>query len=150
MAKRFTGWHATGMLVAFFGIVIAVNVVMATMATGTFGGTVVDNSYVASQRYNDWLAAAREQESYGWAESIGRSGDRAELTVTAEAGPLAGARIEATAIHPLGRSEPIALRFEEIAEGVYRSREVLPEGRWLLQVEIESGNRTKRVRAELL
>ena len=36
------------------------------MAIGTFGGTVVDNSYVASQNYNRWLADADEQEALGW------------------------------------------------------------------------------------
>jgi nitrogen fixation protein FixH len=40
---KFTGWHMTTILVAFFGVVIAVNFFMARMAVGTFGGTVVDN-----------------------------------------------------------------------------------------------------------
>src|SRR3546814_2526847 len=61
--KRFTGRHAAMILVAFFGVVIAVNIVMASFALSTFGGTVVDNSYVASQHYNQWLARADAQRS---------------------------------------------------------------------------------------
>jgi len=61
MTKRFTGWHMTGILLGFFGIIVAVNFTMATLATRTFGGVVVQNSYVASQRYNEWLKAARAQ-----------------------------------------------------------------------------------------
>ncbi len=64
--KRFTGRHMAAIMFAFFGVVIAVNVTMATFATRTFGGTVVDNSYVASQKYNGWLAEARRQERLGW------------------------------------------------------------------------------------
>ena len=42
MAKEFTGRHMTAILVGFFGVVIAVNLTMASYATGTFGGVVVD------------------------------------------------------------------------------------------------------------
>ena len=44
MTRRFTGYHMTAILLAFFGIVVAVNLVMATLATRTFGGVVVENS----------------------------------------------------------------------------------------------------------
>ena len=54
MTKPFTGWHMTAILVGFFSTVIAVNVYMAHAAISTFGGTVVDNSYVASQEFNGW------------------------------------------------------------------------------------------------
>jgi nitrogen fixation protein FixH len=67
--KPFSGRHAAAILIAFFGVVIAVNVTMAMFATRTFGGTVVDNSYVASQKYNGWLAEARRQKQLGWTAS---------------------------------------------------------------------------------
>ena len=54
----FTGRHMTAILVAFFAVVIAVNFTMARFAMSTFGGKVVENSYVASQHYNVWLARA--------------------------------------------------------------------------------------------
>ena len=60
-AKRITGRTMTAILCAFFGVVIAVNILMATIATRTFGGVVVENSYVASQEYNGWLAQSRRQ-----------------------------------------------------------------------------------------
>ena len=56
----FTGRHITMILVAFFGVVIAVNLVMAHYASSTFGGVVVENSYVASQEYNQWLHEAAQ------------------------------------------------------------------------------------------
>jgi len=55
MTGRFTGWHMTFILVSFFAVVIAVNLTMAHFASSTFGGLVVENSYVASQKYDGWL-----------------------------------------------------------------------------------------------
>ena len=68
--KVFTGWHMTAILVGFFSTVIAVNVYMAHAAISTFGGTVVDNSYVASQEFNGWLAAAKKQQQLGWKTGV--------------------------------------------------------------------------------
>jgi len=42
--KPFTGRHMLAVLVGFFGVVIAVNFIMASYATSTFGGVVVENS----------------------------------------------------------------------------------------------------------
>src|SRR3546814_10033574 len=67
--RRFTGWHMTAILIAFFAAVIAVNMLMATVAVRSFGGTVVENSYVASQKFNGWLAQARAQRRLGWRRS---------------------------------------------------------------------------------
>jgi nitrogen fixation protein FixH len=55
-ASGFTGRHMAITIVGFFLVVIVVNLAMARMATSTFGGVVVENSYVASQHYNRWLA----------------------------------------------------------------------------------------------
>mgnify|MGYP001281167617 CR=1 FL=1 len=38
----FTGRHMATILIAFFGVVITVNIVMARFALSTFGGTVVE------------------------------------------------------------------------------------------------------------
>lgn len=58
-----TGRKVLAIAVAFFGVVIVVNVVMATRAVGTFPGLEVDNSYVASQTFDKDRAA---QVALGW------------------------------------------------------------------------------------
>ena len=50
--------HA-GHAVAFFGVIIAVNCVMACFANSTWSGLVVANGYVASQSFDKDLAKAR-------------------------------------------------------------------------------------------
>ncbi|MGP1283284.1 MAG: FixH family protein [Parasphingopyxis sp.] len=149
MTRRFNGWHMTAILVAFFGVIVVVNMTMATFATRSFGGTVVDNSYVASQRFNDWLEAARQQDELGWTEAVQRAGDHVAITVGGPEGPLGAATIRGIATHPVGRSDEVALTFSETSEGVYRSAETLARGRWLVRIEIVRGEERKRILVDL-
>ncbi|EQB08879.1 hypothetical protein L286_01110, partial [Sphingobium sp. HDIP04] len=66
----------TAILAAFFAVVIAVNMLMATVAVRSFGGTVVENSYVASQKFNGWLAQARAQQRLGWRDAVTLDAER--------------------------------------------------------------------------
>ncbi|QGP79189.1 FixH family protein [Sphingobium sp. CAP-1] len=141
MIRRFTGWHMTGILVAFFAVVIAVNLVMATIAVRSFGGTVVDNSYVESQKFNHYLAQARAQDRLGWRDDMALDEQRhVILTLTdARGAPVAGAGIAAVAEHPLGRAPDIALAFHETTPGHYASAASLPAGRWQVRASIDQG-----------
>ena len=133
MVRRFTGWHMTGIITAFFGVVIAVNMVMATLASRTFGGTVVDNSYVASQKFNGWLREARAQQALGWTAIV--SVDDARHVRVAGQLP-AGAVVTAVASHPLGRMADQPLRFVAAQDGGYVSHAALPAGRFLIRVKV--------------
>ena len=42
------------------------------MPSSTFGGVVVENSYVASQDFNGWLDEARAERALGWDADVGR------------------------------------------------------------------------------
>lgn len=63
---EFTGWHMLALMLLFFGVIISVNVTMAVMAGRTWTGLVVKNSYVESQKFNGYLAAAKAQDARGW------------------------------------------------------------------------------------
>lgn len=136
-ARTFTGWHMTAILVTFFGVVMAVNFTMARMAISTFGGTVVDNSYVASQNYNSWLNAAERQDRLGWQVVTRLDGDRhIMLSVQSNGAALDGVSATGDALHPLGREEDQPLSFVAIGEGALRSKEALPQGRWNVQLAL--------------
>ncbi len=137
MARRFTGKHMLLIMLAFFGVVIGVNAIMARFAISTFGGTVVDNSYVASQSFNDWLAEARDQKALGWQSVVTLDeGRRIAIMVKDPGGlPLAALRINAIAEHPLGRVKPVDFVFAPVAPGEYRSTMPLPDGRWTVRIE---------------
>ncbi len=145
--KTFTGRHMALILVSFFGVVIAVNLVMATLASRTFGGLVVQNSYVESQRFNSYLEAARQDEALGWTLATARLPDgRLALRLADERGIIEDAEITALARHPLGRAQEHDLRFAALGEGRYESREALPAGRWIVHVEARAaGGMIRRI-----
>lgn len=148
--KPFTGRHAAMILIAFFGTVISVNMVMASFALSTFGGTVVDNSYVASQHYNEWLARADAQDRLGWDRNVAvDEGRHVRLTIRKDGAPVAGLRVVATLRHPLGRAPARAMRFIAVDDGALRSVEALPAGRWQLDLSVRHGADEARYRVDL-
>jgi nitrogen fixation protein FixH len=132
--RAFTGRHMAGVLVAFFGVVFAVNMANARFASATFGGEVVENSYVASQDFNRWLDEAKTEKALGWDEvTTWRPDGR---IVVAVSGAPAGVALRAVARHPLGRLPDRALTFDAIAAGRFLSREALPEERWDIRLTL--------------
>lgn len=128
-----TGWHFTAIIVSFFAVVITVNLVMARFASSTFGGVVVENSYVASQNYNEWLAAAEKQKALGWTATAARQAD-GRVALTLAGATDAGVTVEAVARHPLGRQSDVALAFSATGAGQFLSETALPAGRWKLRI----------------
>ncbi|MCY4589537.1 MAG: FixH family protein [Alphaproteobacteria bacterium] len=79
---RLTGRHVAWMFGLFFAVVCAVNLVFALVATGTWTGLVVPDSYVASQRYNAVLRQAAEQQALGWDGRLRVSATGLDFTLT--------------------------------------------------------------------
>lgn len=138
LPRKFTGRHAAMVIVAFFAVVIVVNVVMAKLAIATFGGTVVDNSYVASQRFNRWLDNSAADRALGWKVELSRSADKSlEARLVNSAGaPLDRARVTVHVEHPLGGRPPQDLVLAEIAPGTYRAE--LAPGRWRVWLKADA------------
>jgi nitrogen fixation protein FixH len=139
----FTGRHFAAIMIAFFGVVIAVNLVMARYASATFGGVVVESSYVASQEFNGWLEASRREAALGWSAQVRREADgRVAVTL---AGPVPdGVTLRGEARHPLGRAPDQALTFQRLPGGGFVSDAALPPGRWKLRLEALAGARRWR------
>lgn len=143
MKRTFDGRKMSAILVAGFGVVIAVNLYAAVLAKQTFGGIVVDNAYVASQKYNGWLEQAARERALGWSvEPVRRADGRVAVTLT---GVPAGARIVGEARHPLGRMPDMTLSFA--ADGV--SRETLPPGRWTLRLTVSADGKVVRTESNM-
>src|SRR5437588_2344247 len=65
-ARPLTGRMVFCMLVAFFGVVIGVNMIMMRLAIQTLPGTNVDSAYSASLAYEKEIAAAHDQNGRNW------------------------------------------------------------------------------------
>lgn len=144
---RFTGWHITAILVAFFAVVIVVNVYMARLASSTFSGVVVENSYVASQNYNKWLDEAAKEKALGWTVKGMRLPDgRVSVRITgSQTAPVpAGAKLSGEAWHPLGQYADRVVTFRQEPDGAWVSFDALPAGRWNLRLRLEGGGHVWR------
>ena len=148
--KPITGWHMLAGFAAFFGVIIAVNVYMASLARSTFGGVVVENSYVAGQHYNEWLDKADAQAKLGWDEAITLDADRHVLVrLTKDAAPLSGIAATGEASHPLGRAPSITLDFATYDAGVVRSKQAIPAGRWQVTLSVRYNADIARYKQEV-
>ncbi|KLI65061.1 FixH family protein [Aurantiacibacter marinus] len=147
MMQPFTGRHMAIIMVCGFGVIIAVNLFMATLAVGGFSGVVVKNSYVASQQFNGWLDEAQAQEALGWIVTTGRTADGSISVATAEVPE--GAVLTGRARRPLGDSDITDIVFTGNVETGFRSTLPLPPGRWLVRVEVAAGEDRWRSESEL-
>jgi nitrogen fixation protein FixH len=134
---EFTGKHMAAIFACGFGVVIAVNLVMASYAVGSFHGTVVDNSYVASQNYNGWLDKAEASRALGWQVMAKRRADGRVVLETL--GAPGSASITAEAERPLGARETARLTFAPQGQGRWLSDTPLAPGRWRLRMAIRAG-----------
>ena len=131
----FTGWHMLAIVCHFFGTIIAVNLVMAFVATGTFPGLVVENSYVASQHYDELLADARAQDAAGWSYDLGAEDGFVRARIARHGAPLNDLSVAAHVGRPSTTQEDRTIAFAFGPDGAYRSNEALPPGLWEVDLE---------------
>ncbi len=134
-----TGWHVLGIVGLFFGTIIAVNVVMASFATGTFPGLVVKNSYGASQDYNGLLAESRAQAERGWTAELSAAEGNLHAMLAGPGGePITGLDVSVRVGRPASAREDRRLRLWPSADG-YAAKDTLSPGRWIVELEARSG-----------
>ncbi|MEM8811147.1 MAG: FixH family protein [Pseudomonadota bacterium] len=138
---QFTGRHMLLVMLGFFGVIIAVNLTMATIARQSWTGLVVKNSYVASQKYNEHLAAARSQKALGWKGAIGYRGAALEFTLFDQAGnPVLLDNPSVSFGRPAFEAEDRTVDLTYLGDGLYRLQSDLASGLWQVVVE---GNHSK-------
>src|SRR5437870_1468706 len=63
---QITGLMVLGFMIAFFAIIVGVNVFMAHAAISTFGGVETASSYRAGQMFERDVAMAKAQDAQHW------------------------------------------------------------------------------------
>lgn len=139
--RQFTGWHMLAIMISFFSVVIAVNVLMATLARTSWTGLVVENSYVASQEFNEDLAEARREKALGWQEQLSHANGQFVITLKDAGGaPLTRAKVEVKIGHPVADKFDRDLVLAETAPGVYSAALPLTRGVWDADVMASRGS----------
>ncbi|MGI9407824.1 MAG: FixH family protein [Hyphomicrobiaceae bacterium] len=143
--RPFTGRHMAVIMVAFFGVIIAVNFTMAWLAGHTWTGLVVKNSYVASQKFNGQLMQARSQSARGWKSGLKYERGRFEFRLTDKAGdPVFLDDLRLFVGRPAFEQADVVLPFTHIGDGRYRVKRDLAPGTWAVRVIGGQGDRSYR------
>jgi len=140
--RPLTGRKVLAMLIAFFGVVIGVNVTMAKLAIKTLPGTEVDSAYTASLGYEKEILAARDQSARNWkvdAHIERLAGGAALLQVEARDGdgrPVTGLKFQGRFERPTDKRADLAIALAEVGIGIYRGRlDAVAPGQWDLVLE---------------
>lgn len=148
---EFTGRHMLLIMFAFFGVIVAVNVTMAVLAGRTWTGLVVKNSYVASQKFNSELAAAKVQHARGWQSSLTyRDGVISFTLVDRDGQPVIYDDLMVHYGRPAFEQADRTVAFKHAGSGHYRVSAPLTAGYWSIRVSGGAGNKAYRRDSRLL
>jgi nitrogen fixation protein FixH len=144
-SKPLTGTKVFLMLVAFFGVVIGVNVTMMKLAIATLPGTDVDSPYAAGLTYDREISAAHDQAARKWqvnAHIERRADGGAALQVEARdaAGrPMTGLKFGGRLERPTDKRADLPVELTEAGIGIYRgTAATVAPGQWDLVIEGEA------------
>jgi nitrogen fixation protein FixH len=142
--RPITGRFVLIAVVAFFAVVIGVNMVMMRLAIATLPGTEVDSAYSASLAYQKEIQAAHRQNERDWrvdAHIERQPGGTARLSLDARAqdgAPLAGLSVFARLERPIDRRADQVFEMTEDGGGSYRgAAQGVAAGQWDLVIEAD-------------
>lgn len=140
--RPITGQMVFFMMVAFFAVVVGVNLVMMRLAIQTLPGTEVDSAYSASLAYGKEIATARGQSERNWkvdahVERSGQGGATLQVEVRDNAGrPMSGLSFQGRFERPTDRRADQPVTLTETGIGIYRGgAETVAPGQWDLVLE---------------
>ncbi len=146
--KPWTGRRVLAALVVTFGIVFAVNFTLIYLALTTLHGEEVENSYDASQVYNQRIAAARAQDALGWKVDVDTREENGGVRIVAavrdrDGKALPGLDVHAKFVHPIDRfSDRDAKLVSDGGDYEGFASDVHP-GSWKLQFEAKLDGQRK-------
>ena len=149
MRHPFTGRHLLLSLIGFFSVVVAVNIVMAVLAMKSFSGVVVENSYVASQNFNRWIAEGRREAALGWTLGVTPIAGGVQIKAYVLGAPLDGGSGHVLFQHPLRETRDMSLPLQQIGPDLYVTKGQVPAGRWHIVVHFNAHHHSTMVRRAL-
>jgi nitrogen fixation protein FixH len=132
-------------LLAFFGTILVMNVVLVRVALSSFGGVETESSYKAGLAFKNDIAASRVQDALHWAveAALSREGSSTHVAVSvrdAENHPLAGLSIEARLAHPTDKRHDVSIDLVETKPGGFEGLADAQRGQWDLVIGLKRGD----------
>ena len=129
----FTGRHMVTIMVLFFGTIISVNLTMAWFATSSWSGLVVQNTYIASQQFNQKAEEARKRVATGIHGTLSIEPDLVRYSVADKAGqPLVADSVSLHFKRPVGEHHDFALTLSPVGRGLFEAHHAVPQGQWII------------------
>jgi nitrogen fixation protein FixH len=131
--RRLTGFGVLAALVAFFGVVAAVDGAMMFLAVSTFRGEDTSRAYEKGLAYNLDIAGARAQDARGWKVEaailrVTETQSRIAVDLRDAQGPLVGAKVAAAVRSPIDAKQDVIVTLAETAPGRYEAPFVIEPG----------------------
>jgi nitrogen fixation protein FixH len=128
---EFTGRHMLLIMLAFFGIVIGVNAYLAVLASRTFTGLVVANSYVASQTFDKDTAKLVADSAMDIRPLLTFVGGRVHLKFESAAGEAIDVKEPRLTLgHAVSSATDHQLMFSALGRGEFEAQATLGSGFW--------------------
>ncbi len=139
--RQLTGRMVLVMLLGFFGLVIAVNLVMVRAAISTFGGVDTPSSYQAGLDYKAEERAVAAQDALRWRVDArlvpGDRGEKVAVTAIDASGKvLSGYSVTARFAHPADERRDVTVALQETSPGEYAGMAAVDPGLWTLDLAI--------------
>ncbi|PBB22962.1 cytochrome oxidase [Mesorhizobium sp. WSM4312] len=139
-SREFTGRHMLATVLAFFGVVIAVNLTMATLASTSWTGLVVENTYVASQQFNKKAEEGRAQAALGWTGKLTIAAGEVRYSLTDAGGkPVALHGVKVLFRHPAYEKEDKAITLALASGQDFAAQHTPKDGVWIVEVDADAG-----------
>lgn len=135
--KEFTGRHVLLVCFAFFGVMLAVNMLFVFYALSTFNGGEGSKAYQSGIDYNRTIEAARAQEALGWSHRIeAEAAGGVNVRFTDRQGaPVTGLALTGEIARPVADKFTRPLAFTEVKPGLYAAAAgPLDLGTWVVSV----------------
>ena len=139
------GWHVLAMLIAFFVLVISVDVSFAIRAYSTFPGEVVAKPYEEGIGFNADIHRRAAAKALGWKASLldSVSGGRVHLTMSVHdrsGKPVTGLAPHGELTRTVTTQGVQSVTFAEVSPGVYQGSTTALSG--LCDLNIKAAART--------
>ena len=139
---RLTGAHVLAMLIAFFGVIFAVNGLFIYYSQTSWTGLLKGNGYEASLKYNKEAARARAMLARGWQTKVIVARDaRIIIELKDKDGePVSGMKAKVVFMRPVGTEQDRRMILKEKSPGRYETAQPLPLGAWRMDASFLRGD----------
>ena len=138
--REFTGKHMLAVILAFFGVILAVNLTLATLANTSWTGLVVENTYVASQQFNKKAEEGRAQAALGWTGKLTIAWGEVRYSLTDAAGkPVPLHAVKVLFRHPAYEKEDKSVTLALATGQEFAAQHMPKDGVWIVEVDADAG-----------